>query len=169
MLNNLAQIYSIEGRYDDAEKLYLMRLILDTNILLSALLSPLGAPAKLLDVWERKTITLAACDALIAELRDVAGRPFFRARLRASAAELLAAGLRDFSLFCRDLPSGPVAPNPKDSFLLALAEAGQADFLVTGDKELLCLKQSQSTRIITPAAMIEILKEAESGKSSDNP
>jgi uncharacterized protein len=137
-----------------------MRLILDTNILLSALLSPLGAPAKLLDAWERKRFTLVACDALIAELRDVAGRPFFRARLRASAAELLAAGLRDFSFFCRDLPSG-VAPDPKDSYLLALAEASQAEFLVTGDKELLSLKQHKSTRIITPAAMIEILKKAE--------
>ena len=61
-----------------------MRLILDTNILLSALLSPLGAPAKLLDAWERKAFTLVACDALIAEFREVAARPFFRARLRPS-------------------------------------------------------------------------------------
>jgi len=139
-----------------------MRLILDTNILLSALLSPLGAPAKLIDAWERKVFTLVACEALIAELRDVAGRPFFRARLRASAAELLAAGLRDFSFF---LPGpGPIAPDPKDCFLLALAEASEAEFLVTGDKELLSLKQHKSTRIITPAAMIELLKEAESGE-----
>jgi putative PIN family toxin of toxin-antitoxin system len=141
-----------------------MRLILDTNILISALLSPLGAPAKLLDAWERKRFTLVACDALIAELREVARRPFFRARLRASVAELLAAGLRDFSFFCRDLPSGTVAPDPKDSFLLALAEASQSEFLVTGDKELLSLQQHQSTRVVTPAAMIEILQEAERGK-----
>jgi len=134
-----------------------MRLILDTNILISALLSPLGAPAQLLDAWERKRFTLVACNALIAELRDVAGRPFFRARLRASLAELLAAGLRDFSFFCRDLPSGSVAPDPKDSFLLALVEASQSEFLVTGDKELLSLKHHRSTRIVTPAVMIEIL------------
>jgi putative PIN family toxin of toxin-antitoxin system len=140
-----------------------MRLILDANILLSAFLSPLGAPAKLLDAWERKTFTLVACDALIAELSDVAGRPFFRARLRASAAQLLAAGLRDFSFFCQNLPSGPIAPDPKDSYLLALAEASQAEFLVTGDKQLLSLKQHQSTRIITPAAMVELLQEAASG------
>lgn len=140
-----------------------MRLILDTNILLSAFLSPLGAPAKLLDAWERKTFTLVACDALIAELSDVAGRPFFRIRLRASAAELLAAGLRDFSFFCQNLPSGPIAPDPKDSYLLALAEASQAEFLVTGDKQLLSMKQHQSTRIITPAAMVELLQEAASG------
>jgi putative PIN family toxin of toxin-antitoxin system len=141
-----------------------MRLILDTNILLSALLSPLGAPAKLLDAWERKRFTLVACDTLIAELRDVAGRPFFRARLRPSLAELLAAGLRDFSLFCRELPSGSIAPDPKDSYLLALAEASHADFLVTGDKQLLSLKQHKSIRIVTPAAMIDLLKEAESGE-----
>jgi putative PIN family toxin of toxin-antitoxin system len=135
-----------------------MRLILDTNILLSALLSPLGAPAKLLDAWERNKFELVACDALIAELRDVAARPFFRARLRAGSVELLAAGVRDFSLFCRDLPTGPIAPDPKDAYLLALAEAGQADFLVTGDKELLSLQHHKSTRIITPAAMIEALR-----------
>lgn len=108
--------------------------------------------------------TLVASDALIAELRDVAGRPFFRARLRASTAELLAAGLRDFSFYCRDLPSGPIAPDPKDSYLLATAEASQAEFLVTGDKELLSLQRHKSTRIVTPAAMIEVLQEAESGK-----
>jgi uncharacterized protein len=145
-----------------------MRLIVDTNILISALLSPLGAPAQLLDAWERKRFTLVACDALIAELRDVAGRPFFRTRLRGSVAEVLAAGLRDFSFFCRDLPSGSVAPDPKDSFLLALAEASQSEFLVTGDKELLSLRQHRSTRIVTPAAMIEILLEAERGERGKN-
>ncbi|MGA2987873.1 MAG: putative toxin-antitoxin system toxin component, PIN family [Terriglobia bacterium] len=138
-----------------------MRLILDTNILLSALLSPLGAPAKLLDAWERKAFTMVTSEALIAEFRDVAGRPFFRARLRPSAVELLATELQDFSFYCRDLPSGPVAPDPKDSYLLAMAQASQADFLVTSDRELLSLKRHGSTRIVTPAAMIELLREAE--------
>jgi putative PIN family toxin of toxin-antitoxin system len=139
-----------------------MRLILDTNILLSALLSPLGSPATLLDAWERKAFTLVACEALIAELRDVAGRPFFRRRLRPSVAELLAAGIRDFSFFCKDLPAGPSAPDPKDSYLLALAEASQAEFLVSGDRILLSLKQHKSTRIVTPDVMIEHLDQAES-------
>lgn len=137
-----------------------MRVILDTNVLLSGLLISHGAPAKLLDAWERKFFTLVACDALIAEVRHVAGRPFFKAGLRASAAELLAAGLRDFSFFCQDLPSGPIAPDPKDSYLFALAEASSAEFLVTGDKQLQSLKHHKSTRIVSPAAMIELLKEA---------
>jgi putative PIN family toxin of toxin-antitoxin system len=135
-----------------------MRIILDTNILLSALLSHTGAPAKLLDAWERKQFTLVACNALVEELHDVAARPFFREHLRASTAEFLAAGIRDFSFFCRDLASGPAAPDPKDSYLLALAEAGEADFLVTGDKQLLALRRHKSTRIITAAEMVETLK-----------
>jgi putative PIN family toxin of toxin-antitoxin system len=141
-----------------------MRIILDTNALLSALLSPNGATTTLLDAWEREAFTLVTCEELIAELRDVASRPFFRARLRGSAVELLAVGLQDFSSYCGDLASGRATPNRKDSYLLALAEAGQAEFIVTGDKELLSLKEHKSTRLITPAAMIELLKEAESGK-----
>ena len=134
-----------------------MRVILDTNILLSALLSPQGAPAKLLDAWERGRFTLVASDELLAELREVADRPFFRTRLRDSAVEMLMAGIQDFSVFHRDLPPGPVAPDAKDSFLLALAQASRADFLVTGDKDLLSLQHPQATRIVTAAAIIEIL------------
>jgi predicted nucleic acid-binding protein len=70
--------------------------------------------------------------------------------------------LRAFGIslfFCRDLPVAPeFALDPKDRYLLALAEASQSDFLVTGDKDLLSLKHHKSTRIVTPAAMIEILK-----------
>jgi putative PIN family toxin of toxin-antitoxin system len=138
-----------------------MRVILDTNVLLSALLSPFGAPARLLGAWERKTLTLVTCDLLIEEFRDVANRPFFAARLHASTIELLAAGLRDFSFYCQCLPSGETTADPKDSFLLALAEAGHAEFLVTGDKALLSVRRHKSTRIVTPGTMIELLKEAD--------
>ena len=126
-----------------------MRAILDNNILISALLSPLGAPAHILDAWERKRFTLIACNDLINELRDVAGRPFFRERLRAGAAELLAVSIQDLAFYCHELPARPVAPDPKDSYLVALAEAGEAEYLVTGDKELLGLGSHKATRIVS--------------------
>jgi predicted nucleic acid-binding protein len=62
------------------------------------------------------------------------------------------------------LESQPKAPNPKDSYLQATAEAGQEDFLGTGDKEPLSIGHHKSTRIVTPAAMIEILKESTDSK-----
>jgi uncharacterized protein len=139
----------------------LTKIIFDTNVLLSALLSPVGPSAQLLEAWERKKFIVVACEALIAELRDVTSRPFFQARLRMSTIEFLAASWRDLSEFCADLPQEVAAPDAKDSFLLALAEASRADFLVTGDKELLTLKHHGPTRIITPTAMIQVLKTAE--------
>lgn len=135
-----------------------MRVVLDTNILLSAMLSPRGAPAQIIDAWKRNLFTLALCPELLAELRDVAQRPFFQARLRAGIVERLAASLRDLAVCYRDLPSVSGAPDDKDNFLLALADVAQADVLVTGDKGLLSLKHHKSTRIVTPANLLEALK-----------
>ena len=77
---------------------------------------------------------------------------------------MLAADLRDLSFHCRNLPSGLIASDRKDSYLLVLAEGSEAESLVTGDHELLSLKQHKSTRIISPAAMIGILKKEESAE-----
>lgn len=136
-----------------------MLVILDTNILLSALLSPSGTPALLLDAWGRREFTLVSSGELLGELREVAGRPFFLSRLSPGTVESLLADLEQFSLFCRRPPSGPIAPDPKDSYLLALAEATTADFLATGDKQLLSVKRHKSTRIVTGTALLGILSQ----------
>jgi hypothetical protein len=135
-----------------------MRVILDTNVLLSALLSSRGAPAKLLAAWERKLFTLVISDELLVELRAVLRRPFFQARFRESDAEFFVASLHDLALRYPKPPPSGAAPDAKDSFLLALAAASEAHFLVTGDKSLLALRRHGATRIITPAAMIEFLR-----------
>lgn len=135
-----------------------MRVILDTNILLAALLSPQGMPAEILLAWKRKQFRLVLCPEILTELHEVAQRPFFRARLRVGLAESLAASLYDLSDFYEELPSATAAPHPKDNVLLALADVSQADFLVTGDKGLLSLKQYKATKIVTPARLNEILE-----------
>jgi hypothetical protein len=135
-----------------------MRLILDTNVFLAALLSARGAPAKLLAAWERNLFTLVISDDLLAELREVLRRPFFRARLRESDAELFVASLHDLAFCHPQPPPSGAARDAKDSLLLALAAASEAAFLVTGDKRLLALKRHGAPRIVTPAAMLEFLK-----------
>ena len=57
------------------------------------------------------------------------------------------------------LPKVDRSLDADDNYLLALAEAGQAHFLVTGDKPLLALKRHKSTRIVTPAALFKLLKD----------
>jgi len=72
------------------------------------------------------------------------------------------ASLRDLALWFHQLPATTDAPDPEDKFLLGLAEASRADFLVSGDKGLLGMEQYKSTRIVTPAILIEFLKSSES-------
>ncbi|MFN7922734.1 MAG: putative toxin-antitoxin system toxin component, PIN family [Bryobacteraceae bacterium] len=139
------------------------RVILDTNILISGLLISHGLPAQLLEAWERKLFALVACADLLAEFREVASRPFFKARLRASAVEQLAGDLADFSVVITDMPKVTFAADPKDAYLLGLAEASNANFLVTGDKALQELRRHKTTRIVRPATMVELLREAAEG------
>jgi uncharacterized protein len=51
-----------------------------------------------------------------------------------------------------------ICRDPKDNMFLELSETSQADFLVTGDKDLLVLKEFQNTKILTPRGFIEVLE-----------
>ena len=141
-----------------------MRIVLDTNVLLSALMSPSSPPAQLLALWRSRKIVAITAVPQIEEIARATRYPRMRARLVPALAGRLINRLRDVAVVVGNLPLVDASPDPDDNYLLALAEAGQAQFLVTGDKELQSLKHHKSTRIITPAAMIELLNKAESGE-----
>lgn len=76
--------------------------------------------------------------------------PKIRERLVPALAGRLINQLRDFAVVVEDLPSLTVCVDPHDNYLLAMASAGAADFLVTGDKrDLLVLRHHEGTRIMT--------------------
>jgi putative PIN family toxin of toxin-antitoxin system len=76
--------------------------------------------------------------------------PKIRERLAPALAGRLINELRDITVVVSDLPVVSVSPDPYDNYLLAMASAGAADFLVTGDKrDLLELKLYEGIRIIT--------------------
>lgn len=76
--------------------------------------------------------------------------PKMRARLQPALAGRLSNELRDLAVVVKQLPVVTISPDPYDNYLLAMAAAGAADFLVTGDKrDLLALKLYAGTKIIT--------------------
>lgn len=80
-------------------------------------------------------------------------------RLLPAVAGALLNRVRDRAMVLKNLPKLDVAPDPDDNYLLALAEAGEVQFLNTGHKPLLGLKRHKSTQIVTPAALLELLNE----------
>lgn len=136
-----------------------MRLVLDTNVLLSALLSTNSPPAQILALWRSRKFDLLTTDAQIDELSRVTRYPKIRARLAPALSGRLVNRLRDLAVLVQKLPKIDVSLDPDDNYLLALAQAGQAQFLVTGDKPLLAMKRYKSTLIITPSVLLAILKD----------
>ena len=140
-----------------------MRVVLDTNILISALLSSASPSAQLLVLWRTRKIVVVTAAQQIEEIARVTRCPKIRTRIVPALSGRLVNRLRDVAVVVDKLPQLEVSPDPDDNYLLALAEAGQAQFLVTGDKQLLSLKHHKSTRIVTPVGMIKALK-AQGGK-----
>ncbi len=137
----------------------MIRLVLDTNVLLSALMSPAPPSAEILSRWRDRKVTILTAAEQIDEIARVTRYPRIRALLHPALAGRLVNRLRDVATVVENLPTVDRSPDPDDNYLLAIAEAGEAQFLVTGDKPLLGLKRHKSTRIVTPAALLKLLKE----------
>ena len=130
-----------------------MRVILDTNILLSGLIAPGGVPARLIDAWLDRRFTLVSHPLQLDEFRVVSRRDKIRALVRPSEAGRLVNQLAALADMPERLPSVERSRDPRDDFLLALCEAGTADRLVTGDKDdLLALQRHGAATIVTAAA-----------------
>ena len=127
-----------------------MRVVLDTNILVSALSAPAGNPAMIYNAWEQGKFTLLTCTEHLDEVRATLQKPRIANLIKPYQAGRLVNQIRKLAEDVGQLPHLKRSPDPGDNFLLALAEAGEADFLVTGDKSgLLVLGSHKSTRIIT--------------------
>jgi uncharacterized protein len=134
-----------------------MRVVLDTNILVSALIAPAGYPAAIYNAWESDRFTLLTCAEHIAEVRATLRKPSVAPLIEPyKGAGRLINQIKKLAANIVNLPQVRRAADPDDDFLLALAEAGAADYLVTGDKSgLLTLKKHKRTQIITARQFAE--------------
>src|SRR6266851_7106265 len=127
-----------------------MRVVLDTNILVSALLIQTGHPAAIYRAWHEGYFKLLTCAEQLDELRATLHKPALAARIRPYKAGRLIDQLRELAETVDKLPRVERPIDPTDDFLLALSESGKADYLVTGDKSgLLALVGHRSTRIVS--------------------
>lgn len=136
-----------------------MRIVIDTNVLLSGLLWH-GTPHTLLHHVRSGAVDLVMSHALLDELADVLARKKFASML-ARTTRTPEAILREMQALIEVVVAPPlplpVCRDPNDDAVLACALAGHADCIVSGDEDLLVLKEFQHIPIITAANAVERL------------
>jgi putative PIN family toxin of toxin-antitoxin system len=138
----------------------LIRAVLDTSILVRAVIKPMGTVGPVLDELVQRRYTALFCAVSLEELRDVLGRPRLRRRfpitdrdvqnllhlIRRRGEEIEVTGAL---AVCRD---------PKDDVFLEMAVAGRADVVVSGDEDLLVLHPFRGIPIVGPKDFLAMLE-----------
>lgn len=133
-----------------------MRLVLDTNVVVAGLLWN-GTPRTLMELAFDDAVMLYSSQALVEELRHTLAYRKFAARIalyQSSVDALTAQYAAIVSLVSPAAITPTVLRDPDDDAVLACALAAQADLIVSGDADLLDLKQFQGIRIVTAAAAL---------------
>ena len=132
-----------------------MKVVLDINILISALISKTAAPHHIYQAWRDKRMTVLTCTEQLVEVREVTRRVAVALRIKPAEAGRLVNNLRDLAVVLGDLPALQRSSDPKDDFILALAQVGGARYVVTGDTgSLLALRQHAGAEILTAAQFV---------------
>lgn len=143
-----------------AKPLMPIRAVLDTNILVSGLVNEHGAPRRLVDDWLAGRFILVSSLYLMTELNHVLAYPRIARRLALTQTEietLLAGLLTTAEITPGQLQLPGVTRDPKDDAVVACAKEGQADYLVSGDRDLLDLDRYEEIQIVTPQQFVDIL------------
>jgi putative PIN family toxin of toxin-antitoxin system len=136
----------------------LYRAVIDPGVLISALLSPKGAPAAIVRALAERQYRLIVSPNLLHELQQVLLRRKFRKYCSVTEALNFVADLRSISDLVFDpVREGPLTPDPGDDYLIALVRVADADFLVSGDRGLLSMRESEP-RLLTPREFVQKLQ-----------
>ena len=134
-----------------------MRVVLDTNVVVSGFLWG-GVPRQLLQAAREKKLQLYTSTPLLLELTDILGRAKFARKL--AAAQLSIDQLVErYALLTTVVHPAVIAPtildDPDDDQVLACTLAAKAEFIVSGDRHLLDLKEHLGIRIVTAAEALK--------------
>ena len=132
-----------------------MRVVLDTNVLISALIWPKGIPAQVLALARQGRVHSVTSPALLEELRRVLQEKFgFSEEALEAAAEIVSSHLE---IFIPRHVLNVIHADPDDNRVLECAVEGKADAIITGDHHLLALGTFQNIPILTPREILDQL------------
>lgn len=130
----------------------MLKVVLDTNVFVSSLLSKRGASAQILDAWRNRSFILVVSQEIVGEIQKVLSHPSLRERYGYAIEEVdqLVDLLEQDALHMpgRTEVSGAIPEDPEDEKFLSCALEAEADFIVSGDSHLLSIREFQGIPIL---------------------
>ena len=138
----------------------MMRVVPDVNVIISAIIAPLGTPRQVLNAWQAQRFTAITSEGIIAQVEEKLHYPRIGQAYGITEDDIRwVGGLLRTQAKVVVVPPGALAEvvdDPEDDYVLATGIVGEADYLVTGDRELLALREHQGMKIVSPRAFLEI-------------
>jgi putative PIN family toxin of toxin-antitoxin system len=131
-----------------------LRYVFDTNVFVSALLSPQSNPRLAVDRARREGSILLS-SAILVELSEVLSRQQFRRYIEAEDIRLFLAALTREADWVTVDKQVSACRDPKDDKFLSLAVCGRATHIITGDADLLVLHPFRGVQIVAPGRFLE--------------
>lgn len=129
------------------------RVVIDTNVFISAILKN-GNPEKIITLWRQGKIHLLLSPYLAAEILSVLNR----LGIKSTYIQQLTYRLEHHTIQVFPTSHITLCRNPKDNEVLSLAVDGAADYIITGDNDLLTLGKIEQTMIMKPKEFLQIMK-----------
>lgn len=133
------------------------KIVIDTNVFISAILFR-GPTSRLVSLWQKNAVSVLMSSAVLKEYAKALAYPKFKLK-KTEIRGVLEQELLPYVYPIKVKRSlHIITEDPSDNKFLELAVTGKADFILSGDKHLLDLKNFRGIKIITPAEFFDFLK-----------
>jgi hypothetical protein len=141
----------------------MLRAVLDTNVIVSSVISKKGAPFLLIHAWHETRFVLITSESIIREVERVLSAPKLKEAFHLTDARIVrfVETLRKNTILVlgKSQVRGIIPSDPSDEMFLAAALDAKADIIVSGDKHLLNLANFRNIPILTPRQFIDRLEQ----------
>jgi len=135
----------------------MIRVVLDTNVIISATCVSNSLPGRLLSLWQNQVFEVVVSTHILHEFNDVIQRPKIRTRYEITDFDIAGynrlLSIAAVDVLAEEIPD-IVKEDPDDNHIIACAVKAGADYIVSGDRHLLQLREYNGIRIVTPAEFL---------------
>ncbi len=141
----------ISGRAEDKP----IRIAIDTNIMVAAMMKPTGASRKILDMWVEGRLSLLVTRQIRREYLNILSQRWVKSDW---VAEFNGRIDDHAEMVVPEERIRVITEDPSDNMFLECAVAGKADYIITSDRHLLPLKRFGGTEIVTPTRFLKLVE-----------